>query len=152
MKFDNKMSRMKKTLLLVFSLCATLTAQSQTVNLTVTVNNVKSNKGIVNVCLFNQANGFPDKTNFAIKCGSINAAKGTMQIKIDGIMLGKYAISAHHDENKDGKFNTNFIGMPTEAAGASNGAKGRMGPPKFENAVLMIDKNTTEISITLDLH
>jgi hypothetical protein len=27
-----------------------------------------------------------------------------------------------------------------------------MGPPKFENAVLMIDKNKTEISIVLDLH
>jgi uncharacterized protein (DUF2141 family) len=146
------MSRMKKTLLLVFILCASLTAQSQTVNLTVTVNNVKSNKGFVNVCLFNQADGFPDKTNLAIKCTRMNAAKGTMQIKIDGITPGKYAISAHHDENNDGKFNTNFIGMPTEAAGASNGAKGRMGPPKFENAVLMIDKNKTEISITLDLH
>jgi uncharacterized protein (DUF2141 family) len=85
MKFDNKMSNMKKVMLLVFSLCATLTAQSQTVNLTVAVNNVKSNKSIVNFCVFNQANGFPDKTNLAFKCASIDAMKGTMQIKIDGI-------------------------------------------------------------------
>jgi uncharacterized protein (DUF2141 family) len=152
MKFDKKMSNMIKVMLLVFSLCTPLMAQSQTVSLTVTVNNVKSNKGIVNVCLFNQANGFPDKTNLAINCVSIDAVKGTIQIKIEDIEPGKYAISAHHDENKDGKFNTNFIGMPTEAAGASNGAKGRMGPPKFENAVLMIDENKTEISITLELH
>jgi uncharacterized protein (DUF2141 family) len=152
MKFDNKMRYMKKTLLLVLNLCATIAAQSQTVNLTVTVNNVKSDKGLVSVCVFNQANGFPEKTNLAIKCVSVNAAKGTMQVKIDGIMPGKYAISAHHDENKDGKLNTNFIGMPKEAAGASNGAKGKMGPPKFENAVLVINKNKTQISIALELH
>lgn len=141
---------MKKTLLLVLNLCATIAAQSQTVSLTVTVNNVKSDKGTVNVCVFNQANGFPEKTNLAIKCVSVNATKGTLQVKIDGIALGKYALAAHHDENKDGKFNTNFLGIPTEKAGASNGAKGKMGPPKFENAVLMIDRNTTQISIVLD--
>jgi uncharacterized protein (DUF2141 family) len=141
---------MKKTLLFVISLCATIAAQSQTVNLTVTVNNVKSDKGIVSVCVFNQANGFPEKTNLAVKCVSVNAAKGSMQIKIDGIMPGKYALAAHHDENNDGKFNTNFLGIPTEKAGASNGAKARMGPPKFENAVLVIDKNKTQISILLD--
>jgi uncharacterized protein (DUF2141 family) len=150
MKFDNKVSIMKKVILLVISLCVTIAAQSQTVNLTVTINNVKSNKGIVNVCVFNQANGFPEKTNLAIKCVNINATKGTMQISIEGIMPGKYAIAAHHDENKDGKFNTNFMGIPVEAAGASNGAKGRMGPPKFVDAVLVIDKNKTELSITID--
>jgi uncharacterized protein (DUF2141 family) len=141
---------MNKIMLLIISLCATITAQSQPVNLTVTVNNVKSSKGIVKVCVFNQANGFPEKTNLAIKCGSLNAAKGTMQIKIDGLMPGNYAIAAHHDENNDGKLNTNFLGIPTEAAGASNGAKGKMGPPKFENAVLAIDKNKAQISIVLD--
>jgi uncharacterized protein (DUF2141 family) len=85
MKFDNKVSIITKVILIVIILCATITAQSQTVNLTVTVNNVKSNKGIVNVCVFNQANSFPNKTNLALKCASIDAMKRTMQIKIDGI-------------------------------------------------------------------
>jgi uncharacterized protein (DUF2141 family) len=85
MKFDNKVSIIKKVILLIIILCATITAQSQTVSLTVTVNNVKSNKGIVNVCVFNQANSFPNKTNLALKCASIDAMKRTMQIKIDGI-------------------------------------------------------------------
>jgi uncharacterized protein (DUF2141 family) len=85
MKFDNKVSIIKKVILLIIILCATITAQSQTVSLTVTVNNVKSNKGIVNVCVFNQANSFPNKTNLALKCASIDAMKRIMQIKIDGI-------------------------------------------------------------------
>ncbi len=150
MKSDNKMRNKGKILLLALSLCATIAAQSQTVNLTVTVNNVKSNKGMINVCVFNQANGFPEKTNLAVKCVNISAAKGTMQIKIDGIATGKYAITAHHDENNDGKVNMNFMHIPKEATGASNGAKGKMGPPKFENAVLILDKSKAQVSITLD--
>jgi uncharacterized protein (DUF2141 family) len=144
------MRNIQKILFLVISLCATIAVQSQSLNLTVTVNNVKSSKGMINVCVFNQANGFPEKTNLAVKCVNISAAKGTMQIKIDGIMPGKYALAAYHDENNDGKFNTNFLGIPKEAAGASNGAKGKMGPPKYENALLMIDKSKTQISIVLD--
>jgi uncharacterized protein (DUF2141 family) len=144
------MCNIQKILFLVISLCATIAVQSQSLNLTVTVNNVKSSKGMINVCVFNQANGFPEKTNLAVKCVNISAAKGTMQIKIDGIMPGKYALAAYHDENNDGKFNTNFLGIPKEAAGASNGAKGKMGPPKYENALLMIDKSKTQISIVLD--
>jgi uncharacterized protein (DUF2141 family) len=140
---------MQKFILLAISLCAIITAQSQTVNITVAVNNVGSNKGIVKVCIFNTKSGFPEKSNLAFKCISTVAAKGVMQIKIEGITPGTYAIAAHHDENNDGKVNTNFFGIPKETTGASNGAKGKMGPPKFEDAALVIDKNKTQIAIML---
>jgi len=39
-----------------------------------------------------------------------------------------------HDENSNGKMDTNFIGMPREGVGASNNAKGHMGPLKFRAA------------------
>jgi uncharacterized protein (DUF2141 family) len=141
---------MQKFILLAISLCAIITAQSQTVNITVTVTNVKSSKGAVIVCVFNKETGFPEKTNLAVKCVNTTASKGEMQVKIEGIIPGKYAIAAHHDENNDGKFNTNFLGMPKEAAGASNGAKGKMGAPKFADAALVIDKSKTQLSIVLD--
>jgi uncharacterized protein (DUF2141 family) len=143
------MRNRKIFLLSVFFLFAKYVVQGQTVNLLITVNNVKSNIGILKVCVFNEAKGFPEKTDLAVKCLNINAIKGTLQVKIDGVTPGKYALSAYHDENNDGEFNTNLLGIPKEAAGASNGAHGKMGPPKFENAVIMIDKNKTQISIVL---
>jgi uncharacterized protein (DUF2141 family) len=141
---------MQKIIFLAFSLYAIFTAQSQTVNITLSVNNIKSSKGIVKVCIFNKEAGFPEKAKLAVKCINTSATKGIMQIKIEGIIAGNYAIAVHHDENGNGKFNTNLFGIPTEASGASNGAKGKMGPPKFSDAVIAINNNKTQFTITLD--
>lgn len=141
---------MKTIILFVVSLCSIFTAQSQTVNLTVSVNNVKSSKGIIKVCIFNRETGFPEKPNLAVKCVNASATKGIMQIKIEGITPGNYSIAVHHDENSDGKVNTNFMGIPKEATGASNGAKGKMGPPKYSDAVIAINNSKTQFTIVLD--
>jgi len=47
---------------------------------------------------------------------------------------GNYAIAVFHDNNGNGKLDRNFIGMPKEGVGASNGAVGKFGPPKFDDA------------------
>lgn len=47
---------------------------------------------------------------------------------------GVYGISAFHDENQNGKLDTNFIGLPTEDYCASRDARGSFGPPSFSDA------------------
>jgi len=37
-----------------------------------------------------------------------------------GIPPGTYAIACYHDENDNGKLDTNFLGIPKEGTGASN--------------------------------
>ncbi|MFM9839641.1 MAG: DUF2141 domain-containing protein [Cyclobacteriaceae bacterium] len=140
---------MKKLTVLFISIFSILSAKSQTVNVTVTVSNVSSNEGIVQVCVFDKADAFPQKTKLAVKCVTANATKGTMKIQVDGLAPGSYALAVHHDKNNDGKFNTNFFGIPTEASGATKGAKGKMGPPKYSDAVLVIDKKETQVAITI---
>lgn len=51
-----------------------------------------------------------------------------------GVPAGTFGISAFHDENVNGKLDTNFLGMPTEDYCASRGARGSFGPPSFEDA------------------
>jgi uncharacterized protein (DUF2141 family) len=141
---------MKRIILLALTFCVLTNVKSQTIEVTVSVTNVSSDKGAVIVCVFNSADAFPQKPNLAYKCTTTNAKKGTMDIKIDGIKPGEYAIAVHHDKNNDGKVNTNFLGIPTEPMGASKDAKGTMGPPKYKDAALRIEKNTKAISITLE--
>jgi uncharacterized protein (DUF2141 family) len=138
---------MKKLTVLIISIFSILSVKSQTINVTVTVNNVLSNEGIVQVCVFNKADAFPDKKNLAVKCVDAKATKGSMKIQVDGLAPGSYAFGVHHDKNGDGKVNTNFVGIPKEPMGASNGAKGKMGPPKYADAVITLTK---EVTITLE--
>jgi uncharacterized protein (DUF2141 family) len=141
---------MKKLIILAICVSYVDIAKSQTISITVFIDNVTSNEGVIKVCVFNKAEAFPDKTNLAVKCVSAKATKGSMKIQVDGLVSGRYALAAHHDKNNDTKVNTNFFGIPKEPTGASNGAKGKMGPPKFEDAVLVVDKNKTEFVISLE--
>jgi uncharacterized protein (DUF2141 family) len=51
---------------------------------------------------------------------------------IKNIKPGKYAIRYYHDENLNGKMDTNLVGKPTEGYGFSNNVTGKFGPPPFE--------------------
>lgn len=54
--------------------------------------------------------------------------------KFSRVPKGEYGISAFHDENSNGKLDTNLLGMPTEDYCASRNARGTFGPPSFDDA------------------
>lgn len=51
---------------------------------------------------------------------------------IPDLKPGKYAVRYYHDENLNGKMDTNLIGKPTEGYGFSNNVIGKFGPLPFE--------------------
>jgi uncharacterized protein (DUF2141 family) len=61
---------------------------------------------------------------------------------------GPYAVSIFHDENGNGKLDSNPAGIPIERYGFSRDARGRMGPPAFADAVVDVQADTT---ITINL-
>ena len=78
------------------------------------------------------------------------ATKGTMTFHFGGLAPGEYAVAAFHDANGDGELNANFVGMPTEGYGFSNGARGFMGPPSFAKAAVSVgDAETTRIVVAI---
>ena len=54
---------------------------------------------------------------------------------------GKYAVRYYHDENLNGKMETNLIGKPTEGYGFSNNVIGKFGPPPFEKWLFEINSD-----------
>ena len=62
---------------------------------------------------------------------------------------GEYAISVHHDDNDNGKMDTNFIGIPKEPTGLSNGAVPKFGPPKYKDAAFRVGNEDLEMPIKL---
>lgn len=66
------------------------------------------------------------------------------------IPAGTYAVTILHDENSDGKMNFNWIGMPTEGYGFSNGATATLLPPSFDAASFRFDGEGI-LSITIKI-
>lgn len=63
--------------------------------------------------------------------------------------FGEYAIAVYHDKNKNGKIDTNLLGIPKEDYGFSNNARGRFGPASWNDSKFKIEKKiySTEINI-----
>ena len=91
----------------------------------------------------------PKRASAAFRLSFSNILKGQSTIVLDGIPKGVYAIACYHDENNNGKLDTNFFGIPTEGTGASNNAKGSLGPPKFQNAKFNVEGDTNQ---TIKIH
>jgi len=115
----------------------------------VNVVNLNNDKGQVILDIFDDKQGFPMDTENAIKSLKTTIKDGKAVFNIDELPPGVYAFAAVHDENDNGELDTNFLGMPTEGACASNNAKGFMGPPKYKDAALEITNETTEMELEM---
>ncbi len=60
---------------------------------------------------------------------------------------GDYAIAVYHDKNTNGELDSNILGIPKEAYGFSNDARGRFGPASWKDAHFKISSNTYSMSI-----
>jgi uncharacterized protein (DUF2141 family) len=121
-------------------------AQAQTSTLTVQVTQIKSTKGKVLFALFNGADGFPGTHQKAFKLMEAIPAVGTTTIRFENLPEGTYALAVFHDENKDGKLNTNLVGIPKEPYGFSNNARPAFSAPSFKEASFVF-KNSKTLSI-----
>ena len=111
---------------------------------------LRNNKGQVFCALYASAEGFPKDRQKAIRrdTSSISDKKASCEFSL--IEPGTYAVSVFHDENSNGKLDTNFLGIPREGVGASNDARGHMGPPKFDAAHFQFSGGRLNLKITIN--
>ena len=64
-----------------------------------------------------------------------------------GIPPGTYAIIVIHDENRNGKLDTNWLGVPKEDYGFSNDAEAFLSAPSFSAATFRYDGGTLDLTI-----
>jgi len=112
-------------------------------DLTVRIDSLKSQKGQVTACIWQTADKFPNcdgGTPFARQ--TVAASARSITIVFKNVPPGPIAVSAVHDENGNGRVDTNFVGLPLEGVALSNNPKMGFGPPRFKASVTTPKPNT----------
>ncbi|BDW92600.1 hypothetical protein MACH07_14320 [Flagellimonas marinaquae] len=108
--------------------------------LSVQVNNVKSHKGKVNVAVYDSDEGFLSFDQ-VLKTKSVVADQGSVVLHISDLPSGEYALAVFHDENDNGKLDTNWLGIPKEKVAFSNAKMKTFGPPKYKECAFRMDSD-----------
>jgi uncharacterized protein (DUF2141 family) len=116
----------------------------------VEVAGLRNNKGQVSCALYSSVDGFPKEGRKAVAHVLAPISEKKAICEFPGIPQGTYAVSVFHDENSNGKLDANFLGIPREGVGASNDARGRLGPPKFDDAAFHFSGGTMDLKITIN--
>lgn len=125
-------------------------AQSPCAGIHVQILNIRNSSGTVACALFDTPEGFPhDFLRMATNVMIIKIRKDQARCDFEDIPRGRYAMAVIHDENMNGKLDSNFLGIPTEGYGFSNDAEGLLGAPPFSAASFPYDGQNIELKMSL---
>ena len=107
-------------------------------DLTVEVLDARSGQGMVAGALYEEADWMRTPMQ-----GELQLAAARSVLRYRNLPAGRYAVAVYHDENNNGKLDSNRLGLPVERYGFSRDARGIMGPPSFADAAFDLQADTT---------
>lgn len=112
---------------------------------------IRNSKGSVDCALFDSPGGFPNKAlTSAINLMAMKVRDTKARCDFESIPVGTYAIVVFHDENMNGKLDTNWIGIPKEGYGFSSNERGGGGSRTFADASFKYDGKSLDFTIKLN--
>jgi len=132
--------------ILAFGLVAIVASPAFAANLTIEVSGEVGDKGAVMVALYKASDKWMGKATDSRKTAAVKAG---VAVTFNDLAEGEYAISLFIDENSNNKLDTNGIGIPIEPYAFSNDASGSFGPPSFDKAKFVVNKDDTKHVITI---
>lgn len=118
----------------------------------VKVNGIERVQGTIKAALDSRAVDFDSATNTPFREKVVPVEAKTVSFEFSEIPPGTYAIRLFHDENDDGKLNTNLFGVPTEPYGISQNARARFGLPGFDEASFPVKEAPVTLDINVSRH
>ncbi len=123
-----------------------LGAPAEAARVVVTIDGVHSAKGSVFVALYSKPDEFPDG-DYSDQHTKVKAATTPITVVFDHLPPGRYAVGAYHDENDNGRLDTNFIGYPAEGYALSNGIRAIISRPRFVDAAFAVAEGDTDVML-----
>ena len=116
----------------------------------VKVLNIRNSTGTVDCALFDSPVGFPHEVLHSARKVMVMKVRNTQaRCDFEDILPGTYSLTVIHDENMNGKLDTNLLGIPTEGYGFSNDVKALLGAPSFSAASFQYDGGIIDLTISL---
>jgi uncharacterized protein (DUF2141 family) len=134
---------LSRTAVLAAVLLRAAVAAGQTHVLTVNVSGFDADEGQAVLALYSDPAAFPTKPERAIATQRAAISGRAVAARFEGLTPGWYAVAVYHDKNSNGRLDTRIFGIPKEPTGASNDARGSMGPPKFADAKFEVKGDLT---------
>jgi uncharacterized protein (DUF2141 family) len=116
----------------------------------VRVVNLRNSTGQVICTLWNSPLAFPTDSSRALGQIAVPIKDNAAVCNFGGLAPGKYALVAFHDENSNGKFDRNWLGLPKEGYAFSNNVRPVFSPPSFRAAAF--DYGGGDQWLTLAMH
>ncbi|MEM9170559.1 MAG: DUF2141 domain-containing protein [Pseudomonadota bacterium] len=124
---------------------------------TITFANVVPETGAIWVSVCTEAQLTAQMSGAGGECAAnaiVDAAEGA-EATFEGLAPGVYAASVFHDENGNGRLDFDNRGIPIEATGSSNNARGSFGPPTFAQMSFELgpmSADATPMTFTIELY
>jgi uncharacterized protein (DUF2141 family) len=137
---------------LIFSTLPLMTiAQPPCPGIHVKILDIRNSTGTVACALFESPEGFPSEyLHFATNIMIIKIRKSQARCDFEDIPPGTYSMAVVHDENMNGKLDTDWMGVPMEGYGFSNDANALLGPPSFSAASFKYDGRNIDMTMSLN--
>ncbi|MGO3184320.1 MAG: DUF2141 domain-containing protein [Aequorivita sp.] len=133
--------------LIIFFSLLFMNNPSETHTLTVTIENISTLDGTLEVGLFDKGERFMEEGQ-AYKSVSIDVKNDSETFVFKDLPKGDYAISLYHDANSNGTCDRNFFGIPKEPYAFSNNFKPKFSKPTFEDCQFNL---TSDKSMKIEL-
>lgn len=114
--------------------------------LIVTIDGLRNANGDVYVALFSKPYEFPDG-DYSDAHVKLKARTTPLTVVFDNLPPGTYAVGAYHDEDGNGKLDTNFLGYPIEGYALSNGIRAVISRPRFIDAAFTVGDEDCRVTL-----
>ncbi|HUC65303.1 MAG TPA: DUF2141 domain-containing protein [Stellaceae bacterium] len=137
---------MRRVLLPAVLFLLMIAGRAEAARVIVTIDGLHSDKGNVLVALYSKPDDFPDGDD-SDQHVKVKASTQRITVVFDHLRPGVYAVGAYHDENANGRLDTNFIGYPIEGYALSNGIRAIISRPRFVDASFTVPDGDTRVTL-----
>ena len=105
---------------------------SQKLDLSVTVSGIRSDVGLLRLALYDHPDQFPNDPAKSFAFEKTILKDGQMEVVLQGIAPGEYAISLLDDKDENNEMKYNILRIPGEGYGFSNNVRPGLKCPPYE--------------------